>query len=365
MKKIKKALVIDWLDKYAGSERVISSFTKQFEFKSCYTLINLMSEEDLGKTFSNKPIKIIQTNLYFFKSKFRYLFFTFHKFIKSLKVDRDINLIISSSHCIAKGIYTNNNQLHISYFQARNQKHIWDDANLYFGRFRYIFHKLITFLRKKDVELSQRPNYIISNSNFVKDWVKKTYNRDSQVIYPPVETDKFPLEENKEDYYVAVGRLEKYKRFDLLVETFNQTDKNLVIIGDGSQMKELKKKSNKNILFLGYKNSEIVKNHISKAKAFIHIGIEDFGIAPVEAQSCGTPIIAYKAGGLLETVLENETGIFFEKQKTESILNAIKLFETKKFDPKKIRQNALRFSTKRFEKEFKNFVEQKTEEFFN
>ncbi len=364
MKEIKKVLVVDWLDKYAGSERVISSFTKIFDFEKCFTLVNVMSKKDLEKTFSNKKIEVQQTPLVLAKHKFRFLFFLFHRAVRSFKLDDDVKLIISSSHSVSKGIVKNKNQLHISYFQARNQKYLWD-TKLYFGGFSYFINFLIKYLRRIDIKLAQNPDYIIPNSNFLKNWIKKKYNRDSYVIYPPVDISQFSLQMDKQNFYVSVGRLEKYKRFDILVKAFNKTDKNLIIIGDGSEMKKLKKLANSNITFLGYQNSNFVREQVEKAKAFIHVGVEDFGIAPVEAQSCGTPVIGYKKGGLMETVIEGKTGLFFEKQNPDSIIEAIHNFNKISFDYKAIRQNALRFSSDRFEKEFRNFVENKIKEFYN
>lgn len=357
------ALVVDWLDKYGGAERVLSSMNSVFDFDRCYTLTNLMKKEDLEKIFPEKSkVRIEQTAVKMTGKRFRYFFLTFPFFLRALKVNSDIDVIISSSHAFAKGIKKsrNKNQLHISYFQARNLKYIWDDYRLYFKSLSFIFYPLIKILRAMDVKSAKEPDFIIANSTFVKDWVANIYSRDSIVIYPPVDLSIFSLNEQKEDYYVAVGRLELYKRFDIIVNAFNKMpDKKLKIVGDGSQFKKLKNLANKNIEFTGFVDSKGVYENIKFAKGFIHAGIEDFGIAPIEAQACGTPVIAYGFGGVLETVIDNETGVFFYNHNADDLVESITNFEKINFDYKKIRENALRFSKDNFEKNIKNFVEQK------
>lgn len=357
---MKKVFVIDWLDKFGGGERVIASLEKLVSFDKTFTLTNIMKADDLEKIFPQKNQIIEETFLKITKNKFRLFFFTFHALINRVKIDLDAQLIISSSHAVAKGIRkTNKDQLHISYFHARNFNYIWDDSKLFFGNFKTIFYPLIYILRKIDVKQAQRPDYIIANSLFVKKWVKEKYNRDSQVIYPPVELQSFPLEMHKEDYYVVVGRVVHVKKFDIVIKAFNTSGKKLIVIGDGDQLIKLKNIAKKNIIFTGFLNGVEVSKYIQKAKGFIQMGVEGFGIAPIEAQACGTPVIAYAFGGVLETVIDNETGIYFKEQSAQSLSNAIKLFEEKKFNPIVIRKNALRFSNDKFEEEMKSFIKEK------
>jgi glycosyltransferase involved in cell wall biosynthesis len=356
----KKVLVVDWLDKYGGAERVVSSLCSVFDFEKCYVLINKMNNENLIKVFADKNIPVRETLIKHFGSKFRYGFFLFQSAVRSIKIDKEAEVIISSSHAIAKGVRKSNvRQIHISYFQARNLKYIWDDYKLYFGWFRLILYPLVWLMRRMDVKDAQKPDYIISNSFFVKDWVKRTYNRDSEVIYPPVDLSRFSLVTEKQDYYVAVGRIEPYKRFDIVVDAFNKTNKRLIVVGDGSQLKDLKDIANNNISFTGFVSSEQVFKYISTARGFIHAGIEDFGIAPIEAQACGTPVIAYGYGGVLETIVENRTGVFFKEENTESLLDTLQIFEKIDFDPWEIRKNAERFSRTKFESEIDDFVQDK------
>jgi glycosyltransferase involved in cell wall biosynthesis len=221
-------------------------------------------------------------------------------------------------------------------------------------------------MRIWDVKSSENVSFFVANSKYVSDRIKKIYNRDSTIIYPPVNIDKFTIQENKEDFYIAASRLVSYKKIALIVKAFNKLpDKKLKVIGSGPQRKYIEKIANKNIEILGYvEDTEIVKK-IQSAKALVFAADEDFGILPVEAQACGTPVIAFNKGGVKETVLENKTGLFFDTQTTEDIIKAVEKFENLKFNPIEIRKNAERFSRVRFENEFRAFVELKTKEFYN
>ncbi|MCA4776659.1 glycosyltransferase [Empedobacter stercoris] len=359
---MKKAIVIDWLDKYGGAERVIEKFNQIFQFDEVYTLTNIMKKDEFDRLFPQRNIQIHDTFLRVFKHRFRLLYFTFFWLIKRIKVNTEIDYFISSSHSVAKGVSkSRNNQIHISYFQARNSNYIWEEVDLYFGKLKYIFYPIIFILRKIDVNQAQKPDYIISNSKFVQKWVKETYNRDSEVIYPPINFENFELIKHKSDYYVIVGRIASIKRFDIVIDVFNNNNKKLIVIGDGEELSELKKRAKSNeIKFFGFQNAKVVGEYIGKAKAFIQVGVEGFGIAPLEAQACGTPVIAYAEGGVLETIVENKSGVFFHEQSIESLSKAIDKFEEMSFDQVFMRNHALRFSQENFEAKIKEFVESKT-----
>lgn len=357
---MKKVLVIDWLDKFGGAERVIASLEKMFSFDTSYTLINIMKKEDLNKIYPQNVDKVQETVLKITKKNFRLFFFTFHSLINTIKIPKDTRLIVSSSHAIAKGVRkTSQKQIHISYFQARNFNYIWDDSKLFFGSLKPLFYPLIYILRKIDIKQAQRPDYIIANSFFVKKWIKEKYNRDSDVIYPPVELQHFPLEVVKEDFYVIVGRVVHVKKFDLVINAFRNSKKKLIVIGDGDQLNKIKEGATDNIIFKGYLDSEEVSRYIQKAKGFIQMGIEGFGIATIEAQACGTPIIAFAGGGVLETVIDQKTGVYFHQQSSQALEDAIEKFEKIKFEPSMIRENALKFSNTRFEKEMDLYIKEK------
>lgn len=249
--------------------------------------------------------------------------------------------------------------MHISYFQAPNANYIWDEAPVYFGKAYPLIKPLLYLLRKKDRKHGQRPDYIIANSVFVQNWVKEKYNRESIVIYPPVNLTHFNLKKEKEEYYIAVGRIAHIKRFDVLIEAFNQNKKRLIVVGEGDLLDTLKKKAGSNISFKGFIDNEMIGDLLGSAKAFIQTGIEGFGIAPLEAQACGTPVIAYRKGGVVETVIEDETGVFFDEQTADSLNKAIRLFESKTFNPELISEHAHQFSEERFKEEVTSFVNAK------
>ena len=360
---MKKILIVDWLDKYGGAERVLTVLNKHFDFDKCFTLINKMSNGDLNRVFNGKKIEIVESNLRLVKSGFRYLFFLFPFFISRFKSNDNDAIIISSSFSVAKGFKKQSNQTHICYYQARNQRYIWDDENIYFTRTqKIILSPLLYILRKIDINHSRRPDFIIANSLFVKDWIKKNYNIDTPVIYPPVDTKLFKLQKNKEDYFITTARLEPYKRVDLLVKAFNKTQETLYVVGDGSMKKRLKRIANQNIRFFDFLEPNKIMKLVSKAKAFVHAGKEDFGIAPVEAQSCGTPVIAYNLGGLSETVIDGKTGILFNAQSTDAILDALTRFKQTEFNFEKISEHAEQFSEENFIMNFRNFIDSKTKQ---
>ncbi len=358
---MKKAIIIDWLDKYGGTERVIAKLNQIFLFDEVYTLTNIMKKEEFLEIFPQKNIQVHDTFLRNLKNKFRFLYFIFFWIINRMKVSPEIDYFISSSHSIAKGVTkSRKDQIHISYFQARNSNYIWDEVDLYLGKSKYLFYPLLLILRKIDVKQAQKPDYIISNSKFVQQWIKKTYNRESIVIYPPVNFENFELVKHKSDYYVIVGRMASIKRFDVVIKAFNQNKKKLIVIGDGEKLDDLVKLSTSdNIHFFGFLESQQVGEYISKAKAFIQVGVEGFGIAPLEAQACGTPVIAYAKGGVLETVIDRQTGVFFNEQTEKSLDFAINEFEQLQFDQTLMRNHALSFSQEVFEKKMRDFVESK------
>lgn len=358
---MRKAIVIDWLDKFGGAERVIKKFNEVFEFDEVYTLTNIMEEEEFNQLFPQKNIRVYDTFLRVFKHKFRYLYFVFFALIHRMKVNPEIDYFISSSHSVAKGVSkSRKDQIHISYFQARNSNYIWDEVDLYFGKLKYILFPLLYVLRIIDRAQAQKPEYIISNSKFVQKWVKETYKRESEVIYPPVDFKNFYLSDKKSDYYIIVGRLAAIKRFDLVIDAFNLNNKELIVIGDGEEFTDLKNKAQSDkIQFLGFQRAEVVGQYIRNAKAFIQTGIEGFGIAPLEAQASGTPVIAYAQGGVLETIIEDKTGVFFNEQSVESLNQAIDKFEGMTFNQQVMRDHALQFSEENFETNIKKFIELK------
>ena len=242
-----------------------------------------------------------------------------------------------------------------------------NEAGLSKGIKGVIAKLILHYIRIWDSTTASRVDCFIANSKYIAKRIKKVYGRESVVIYPPVDVDKFEVCTQKENFYLTASRMVPYKRIDLIVEAFSKMpDKRLVVIGNGPDSGKVKRKAGKNVELLGYQPFEVLKYYMRRAKAFIFAAEEDFGIVPVEAQACGTPVIAYGKGGVLETVVEGKTGMFFGEQTVESVVEAIENFEQREdvFDPLEIRKHAEKFSKDRFKKEFRKFVDKKVEEFF-
>ena len=350
-------LVIDWLDTYGGAEQVARYLHQVYTFDKVYTLTNTMPKKNIERIFGASPITIKTTFLQIFGKKFRYALPLFPFFLKQLKIKEKNALIISVTHSVVKGVSFSDESVHISYLVARNLKYVWEEENLYFRGYKKWFSFIIPSMQRFDIEMSKKPTKIISVSDFVSNWATNKYNRKITTINPPVNINDFEFQQEKEDFYVTVGRLEPYKRYDILIEAFNKNGKKLVVIGDGSLLNELKRKAKKNIRFKGYLFPEDSSQYLKRAKAFVFCGKEDFGIALLEPQVCGTPVIAYKEGGALDIVIENKTGVFFNEQSVSSLSKAIERFEALNFDPKEIRNHSLNFSIEKFKEHFKDLVD--------
>lgn len=366
---MKKALVSDWYYVNGGAEKVIHSLNQIWNDFDHFSLIDFLNEEERNFILNGKKAKttFIQ-KLPTAGQNHRKFLQLFPRAIEQFDLEK-YELIISSSSSIAKGIRTRKDQLHICYCHSP-MRYAWDmqeqylaDSDLNKGVKGMYAKFVLNKIKKWDVSNSENVNFFIANSNHIAQRIKKIYNRESTVIYPPVDVDFFTLEEQKEDYYFTASRLVLYKKTQLIVEAFNQLPHlKLIIAGDGPEFKRLQKSAKSNIKFVGFVDSNKLKKYLQKAKAFVFAAEEDFGIIPLEAQACGTPVIAYGKGGALETVVNNETGIFFNEQTADSLKDAITTFENTAFDPKVSRENAIRFSKERFEKEIKKFVEEKYEE---
>lgn len=361
---MKIALIHDWIIDIGGSEKALKEIYSIFPSADIYTL--LFKEESLRELSIQKNKVNASFIQKFPKSReiYRNLLPFFPLAIEQFDLS-EYDLIISSSHAVAKGVLTNSKQLHISYCYTPI-RYAWDlyhqylkNSNLNRGLRGLLIKIFLHYLRIWDVSTVNRVDKFIAISRYISKRIKKIYNRNSAVIYPPVDIDKFELYEKKENFYLTVSRLVPYKRIDILIEAFNKMpNRKLIVIGHGPDMKKLKKIARSNIEFLGYQPFHVVKEYLKKAKAFLFAGEEDFGIALVEAQACGTPVIAYSQGGASEIVIDKKTGILFKEQTVNSLIEAIKDFEKNEdsFDFSVIRKNSIRFNKERFRKEFKNFV---------
>ncbi|MGS2738025.1 glycosyltransferase [Sinomicrobium sp. M5D2P17] len=357
---MKKAFITDWLDKYGGAERVATAINEIFDFDYYYSYVNVMTGENQLKTFAGKRVKVITSKL-MTKTKFRMLMPLFPYIVKLFNKQtgkNKVDLVVSSSWAISKG-YRVGGEIHVCYLQARNFKYVWEEADLYFKGPLKLFSFLKGYLQKFDVESAQNPDHLIANSIFVQQWVKKHYNRDSVVIYPPVDVEDFTISEESSDYYITVGRLEPYKRFDVIVNAFSQNGKRLIVVGDGTQASKLRSMATSNIEFTGYLDKNKTHDLLSKAKAFVYAGVEDFGIVLVEAHATGVPVIAFK-GGAAEEIINDTNGLCYERQTAESLNTMLDTFESSSsiYNKQQIRETALKFSKKRFQTEFGEFITQ-------
>ncbi|MBN1383342.1 MAG: glycosyltransferase [Elusimicrobia bacterium] len=377
---MKVAIVHDWLTGMRGGEKCLEVFSELFPKATLFTLVHMkgvmsdiIENMEIRTSFLQKFPNI--------EKRYRHYLPFMPKAIEQFDLT-GYDLILSSSHCVAKGIKVPKDSLHICYCYTP-MRYIWDMYEQYFGNSSFPTKIAMKFLRpylqKWDVKSSKSVKYFIAISDNVKERIKRHYNRGSIVIYPPVDTDFYtpttaygstcsPSRAKSRDsllptpYYLIVSAFAPYKRVDLAIETFNILGYPLKIIGRGQNERKLKKIARKNIEFLGWRDNNELKKYYQNCKALVFSGEEDFGIVPVEAQSCGKPVIAYKKGGALETIVDRETGIFFENQTVESLINTIKKFENIKFAGNVIRNNALKFSRKSFKDKIAEFIQSKISE---
>lgn len=365
MKKPKVAIVHDWFVELGGAEKVVHQILTIFPDAELFSTVDFLKNRDC---ILNKKVKttFIQKLP---KAKSYQKYFPLMPFALECLDLRGFDIIISSSSSVAKSVLTGPDQIHVCYCHSP-MRYAWDLQEEYLeqtgsskGIKGFLFRYLLYKMRGVDVRTSNNVDYFIANSNYIKNRIEKCYRRNSEVIYPNVQVDDFTVVDNKKDFYFTCSRLVPYKRIDLIVKAFSQMpDKKLVVIGDGPEMKKIKSIATKNVEMLGYQPFTVLKEYMQNAKAFVFAAQEDFGIVPVEAQACGTPVIAYGKGGSLETVVNGVTGVHFYEQTEKSLIDAVNLFERNKpLDPNEIREHANKFSTDRFLKEFESFVMDKFE----
>lgn len=361
---MKVAIIQEWLVTVGGSDKVVKAISEIFPEADIYTLVaNESTCKELDIDYAKVKTSFIQ-KLPFGKTKHRMYLPVMPYAIEQFDLS-DYDIIVSSSHAVAKGVLTKSNQLHICYCHSP-MRYAWDlyheylrDAGLQKGLKGLVAKCMLYKIRQWDLLSSFRVDYFISNSNYIAKRINKVYRRDAVTIYPNVNVENFNLCTEKEDFYLASSRLVPYKKIDLIVKAFNQMpEKKLVVIGSGPDFDKLTKIAKSNIVIMGYQPFDTLKEKMQKAKALVFAADEDFGIVPVEAQACGTPVIAYGKGGTLETVVENQTGIFFNEQTESAIIEAVKKFERNKqlFNPVIIRKHAEKFSEERFKNEIKEFI---------
>lgn len=357
----KIAIVCDWLTTQGGAEKVILSLHRLFPDAPIFTSIY---NPDKVKGFENATIHTsgIQ-NLPLAKKKHQLYLQMMPRAFEKFNLN-EFDIVISSSHSCAKGIITKPQTLHISYCHSP-MRYAWENSINYVKQYKinplvkaaapWFLHKI----RLWDRLSADRVDYFIANSHYIQRRIHKYYRRPSTVIHPFINAQQFSPSGPREEFYLAVGRLTPYKKFDLLIDTFNETGLPLKIVGTGISENDLKQKAKSNIQFLGFVPDEELQQLYQQAKALVFPQLEDFGIIPLEAMASGCPVIAYAQGGALETVVDGKTGVYFKEQTPESLKKALRKKATIKFDHQKIEQHAKTFSEERFQKEITQFIEKK------
>ena len=365
------AIVHDWLTTYAGAERVLEQLLILYPEADLFSVCDFVPDSQRAFMGDRKPTTTFIQNLPFARKKYRNYLPFMPLAIEQLDLAK-YDLIISSSHAVAKGVLVGPDQLHICYCHSPI-RYAWDmqsqylaEADMHKGFKGWVARYLLFKTRNWDSRSASGVDFFISNSDYIGRRIEKIYRRKSTTIYPNVAVHDFPLHEIKDDFYLTASRMVPYKKMDLIVRAFaDMPDKKLIVIGDGPQFDKVKQAATPNITIMGYQPFNVLRDHMQRAKAFVFAAEEDFGIIPVEAQACGTPVIAFGKGGALETVVDGKTGVLFHEQTEPAIQSAVKRFESEfNFSPQTIRQHAESFSTERFITEFKAFVEEKSQEFF-
>ena len=374
MKRI--AVVHDWLVTHAGAEKVLGEILAVFPSADVFSLVDFVPQAQrsflAGKSVRTSFIQ----HLPWARSKYRSYLPLMPLAVEQLDVSA-YDLVISSSHAVAKGVLTGPDQLHVCYCHTPI-RYAWDLQHQYLKEAglkksikswvaRWLLHKI----RLWDVRTTNGVDNFVANSNFIRRRIHKAYGREAHVIYPPVDVERFALQETKQDFYFTASRMVPYKKMPMIVEAFSRMhDRRLVVIGDGPDMAQCRALAGPNVQIMGYQADEVLREHMQQAKAFVFAAEEDFGITPIEAQACGTPVIAFGKGGALETVrgltAAKPTGLFFDEQTPESLMEAVIQFEKSGaafIQAQACRENAERFSSQRFRQEFSDFVTARWSEF--
>ena len=372
---MKIAIVHEWFVTYVGSERVVEKILSLYPEADLFSLLDFLPPGERG-FLNSKPVhtSFIQS-LPFAKSHYRQYLPLMPLAIEQFDLS-GYDIVISSSHAVAKGVLTGPDQLHISYVHSPI-RYAWDmqhqyleDARLDKGVKTWPTRWLLHQIRMWDYRTANGVDHFIANSEFIARRIWKVYRREAKVIYPPVNVNEFTLRENKDNFYLAASRMVPYKKMDMIIEAFSRMpDKHLIVIGSGPDLKKIKNIAKRNVEILSYQPSDILRGYLQRAKAFVFAAQEDFGIMPLEAQACGTPVIAYGRGGILETIRglghPQPTGVLYEEQTPDAIIDAVRLFENSRqlISPQACRLNAERFASDRFLSEFGQFVETAWQDF--
>ncbi|RQR48765.1 glycosyltransferase family 4 protein [Burkholderia sp. Bp9126] len=356
------AIVHDWLVTYGGSEKVLEEIVECFPDADVFSLVDFVSDRSFLK---GKQVKTsFVQKLPFAKQHYRSYLPLFPLAIEQFDLS-GYDLVISSSHAVAKGVLVGPDQLHVSYVHSPI-RYAWDlqhqylnESGLTKGIRSLLARTVLHYLRTWDVRTANGVDMFLVNSGFIGRRVERAYRRDALVVYPPVDIEAFEPCARKDSFYVTVSRMVPYKRMDLIVKAFtSMPDRKLVVIGDGPDMDKVRAGAGTNVTIMGHQPFPVLKDHLQRARAFVFAAEEDFGISVVEAQACGTPVIAFGKGGACETVIDemkpHSTGLFFEAQTIEAIRSAVERFEANitRFSTVNCRINAERYSKAEFRRSF-------------
>lgn len=363
---MKIAIVHEWLTTYAGSEKVLEAMLTEYPEADVFTLIDFLPAQH-GSVISPRVVcTSFMQRIPFVRHLYRYMLGVMPFAVEQYDLSK-YDVVISNCHSVAKGVITGPDQMHICYCYTP-MRYAWDlqnqylkESNLHGGLSSVIARVILHRMRLWDVRTAPGVDHFIACSAYIGRRIRKIYRRDSSVIYPNVAVDDFPINDGpREDFYVTSSRMVPYKKIHLIVEAFSKMpDRKLVVIGAGPQFKRIKALAGPNVTLLGYQPFPVLLSHLRRAKAFIFAAEEDFGIAPLEAQACGTPVLAYGRGGASETVVNGVTGLHFDEQSASAICDVVEQFEAMPgcFDPHRIRAHSERFSTEQFRRQFRQFVE--------
>ncbi|WP_153949680.1 glycosyltransferase family 4 protein [Cupriavidus sp. U2] len=364
----KVAVVHEWLATYAGSERVLEQILKIWPQADLFSVVDFFPDAQRGALQGKHATTTFIQKLPRARKSFRSYLPLMPLAVEQLDLSA-YDLVISSSHAVAKGVITGPGQLHVSYVHSPI-RYAWDlqhqylsESKLTHGLKSWVARAILHYMRMWDHRTAHGVDVFVANSAYVARRIRKVYGRDAAVVYPPVDIDQFSLCEQREDFFLTASRLVPYKRVSLIVEAFAaMPDKQLVVIGDGPDLDRIREMATPNVRILGYQPADVLVAHMQRAKAFVFAAEEDFGIVAVEAQACGTPVIALGQGGARETVIDSRdrdlrTGVFFPRQTVEDIVRAVCRFEESgPFQPAACRRNALQFSPERFRRELRALV---------
>lgn len=374
---MKVAIIHDWLTGMRGGEKCLEVFCELFPAAELYTLLHkpgtvspIIERHKINTSFVQK--------IPFAQRYYRHFLPLFPFAIERIALN-GVDLILSSSHCVAKNVRVPEGALHISYIHTP-MRYVWDQYEAYFGpgraglSARAAMRVLRPWLQRKDVSTAARVHFYLANSRHVAERIRKHYRRRASVIHPPVDVRSFEVSTRDDGYYLMVTALAPYKRVDIAIEAFNRIGLPLKILGSGQGEKRLKRIATPSIEFCGWASDTEVREAYAGCRALVFPGEEDFGIVPVEGMACGKPVIAYGKGGVLETVIpidgsgaddsgrpEYPTGVLFYEQTAESLIEAVRRFESAHahFVPGRIREHAQQFNRERFKSEIFEFISAK------